>query len=98
MENNQSFFKDEIQKEVLMPGYVIHLTEAKMVYDILENSRQKISEKTCKRQEAFFYGSLLPDADGTVQKQISHFWNKAEYGQIIMTPDINRFLKNIVRF
>ena len=75
-----------------MPGYVIHLTEARMVYDILENSRQKISEKICKRQEAFYYGSLLPDAGGKVQKRISHFWNKTEYGQIIMTPNINRFL------
>lgn len=81
-----------------MPGYVIHLTEARMVYDILENSRQKISEKICKRQEAFYYGSLLPDAGGKVQKRISHFWNKTEYGQIIMTPDINRFLKKYSPF
>lgn len=81
-----------------MPGYVIHLTEARMVYDILENSRQKISEKICKRQEAFYYGSLLPDAGGKVQKRISHFWNKTEYGQIIMTPNINRFLKKYSPF
>lgn len=45
-----------------------------------------------QRQEKFFYGSLLPDAGGKEQKQSSHFWNRAEGNQIIMTPDINRFL------
>lgn len=79
-----------------MPGYIIHLTEAKIVCDILKkNSKTKDinqGKDISQGKEEFFYGSLLPDAGGKEQKQSSHFWNKAESNQIIMTPDINRFL------
>ena len=76
-----------------MPGYVIHLTEAKIILDILKRKSQIKGKALNQWQEDFFYGSLLPDAGGRIQKQNSHFWSEAEIGQIIMTPDIDRFLK-----
>jgi len=76
-----------------MPGYVIHLTEAKIILDILKRKSQRKGKALNQWQEDFFYGSLLPDAGGRIQKQNSHFWSEAEIGQIIMTPDIDRFLK-----
>lgn len=74
-----------------MPGYVIHLMEAKIVYDVLKKN-SKTKKNMAQGQKEFLYGSLLPDAGGKARKQCSHFWNKAESNQIIMTPDINRFL------
>ena len=73
-----------------MPGYIIHLTEAKMVYDILKKNSEIKRKNMNQGQEEFFYGCLLPDAGG--QKQSSHFWNKAESNLVIRLPDINRFL------
>lgn len=81
-----------------MPGYVIHLTEAKIILDILKRKSQRKGKALNQWQEDFFYGSLLPDAGGRIQKQNSHFWSEAEIGQIIMTPDIDRFLKNMIMF
>lgn len=76
-----------------MPGYVIHLTEAKIIYDILKKNSQ-IKNKTMDTwKKDFFYGSLLPDVGGKLQKQNSHFWNESESGHVIMAPDINKFLK-----
>ena len=75
-----------------MPGYVIHLVEAKIVCDVLKKNSKTKRKIITQGQEEFFYGSILPDAGGKAQKQCSHFWNKAESNQIIMTPDINRFL------
>lgn len=74
-----------------MPGYVIHLMEAKIVYDVLKKN-SKTKKNMAQGQKEFLYGSLLPDAGGKARKQCSHFWNKVESNQIIMTPDINRFL------
>lgn len=76
-----------------MPGYVIHLTEAKIICDILEKSSYKKNREMYKKREYFYYGSLLPDAGGKAQKQRSHFWNKEENGKIIMTPDIDEYLR-----
>lgn len=77
-------------KEKIMPGYIIHLVEAKIVCDFIKKT--VIQKKFSQGQDEFFYGSLLPDAGGKAQKQRSHFWNKEESNRIIMTPDINRFL------
>lgn len=79
-----------------MPGYVIHLTEAKIICDMLKNGSQIQSKdiyKAYTEQEAFYYGSLLPDAGGKSRKPSSHFWNESEKGKIIMTPYIENFLK-----
>lgn len=75
-----------------MPGYVIHIAEAKMICDVLERNSQRICENQDLWQDRFFYGSLLPDAGGKAQKQSSHFWKESERGKIIMTPDLDIFL------
>lgn len=75
-----------------MPGYVIHMTEAKMILDILRKDSRIEIKMESQWQREFLYGSLLPDAGGKLQKQTSHFWNDSEIGKIIMTPDLNTFL------
>lgn len=70
-----------------MPGYIIHMTEAKMICDILSRDSQD------QWRDRFFYGSLLPDAGGKLQKQKSHFWNESRREKIIMTPDLDIFLQ-----
>ena len=75
-----------------MPGYVIHLAEAKIVCDVLRKNNKTKRKIMVHGQKEFLYGSLLPDSGGKEQKQCSHFWNKVESNQIIMTPNINRFL------
>ena len=75
-----------------MPGYVIHMTEAKMICDVLRKNSQRICKNQDLWQDRFLYGSLLPDAGGKAQKQSSHFWNESERGKIIMTPDLDVFL------
>lgn len=62
--------KGQSRKDI-MPGYIIHMTEAKMICDILSRDSQD------QWRDRFFYGSLLPDAGGKLQKQKSHFWNES---------------------
>lgn len=76
-----------------MPGYIIHMTEAKMICDVLGRNSQRICENQDLWQDGFFYGSLLPDAGGKAQKQSSHFWKESERGKIIITPDLDIFLQ-----
>lgn len=75
-----------------MPGYVIHLTEAKIIYEILKQNSNIKNIDLDQWQEDFFYGSLLPDAGGKMQKQKSHFWNTSQNNRIIITPNIEKFI------
>ena len=79
-----------------VPGYVIHLTEAKMICEILKQGDTIKNIDFDIWQKEFFYGSLLPDAGGKSQKQKSHFWKMSENNQIIMVPDIEKFLKKYI--
>lgn len=73
-----------------MPGYIIHLTEAKMIGEILQ--KQKARDYSQEWEKAFFYGALLPDAVKKAKKGISHFWRKNAEDQIAIVPDIDNFL------
>lgn len=76
-----------------MPGYIIHMVEAKMICDILLRDSQSADQIGEQWQEEFLFGSLLPDAGGKLQKRSSHFWNESEKDKVIMTPDLNSFLQ-----
>ena len=47
-----------------VPGYVIHLTEAKMICEILKQGDTIKNIDFDIWQKEFFYGSLLTDAGG----------------------------------
>lgn len=66
-----------------MPGYILHLTAAKIVTE------------TCAKlkgfEEAFWLGSLMPDT--VKEKSGSHFRNPMYHGNMIEYPDLPLFLK-----
>lgn len=64
-----------------MPGFILHLTAAKMVLDKLDNSIN---------QNDFFVGNILPDT--VPDKLISHFRSPARCGQRIEYPELDSFL------
>jgi len=66
-----------------MPGYILHLTAAKMFWDRAKN--QKLYN-----ENDFYVGNLLPDA--TSDKRVSHFRNPEYYGNMIEYPDLDLFL------
>lgn len=66
-----------------MPGYILHLTAAKMFWNQAKN--QKLYN-----ENDFYVGNLLPDA--TSDKKVSHFRNPAFYGNMIEYPDLDLFL------
>lgn len=78
-----------------MPGYVIHLAEAKLIVDKLEKTMSNIKLKVTWREE-FYYGALLPDAIEKSKKGLSHFWNKKDVKCITMVPDLDAFCKKYV--
>ena len=78
-----------------MPGYVIHLAEAKLIVDKLEKTMSNIKLKVTWREE-FYYGALLPDAIEKSKKGLSHFWNKKDIKCITMVPDLDAFCKKYV--
>ena len=59
-----------------MPGYIIHLTEAKMIGEILQ--KQKGMDYSQEWEKAFFYGALLPDA---VKKKRKEYHTSGEKNQ-----------------
>lgn len=74
-----------------MPGYVIHLAEAKMIMDGLEE-RQVIPEDPDPDVEnRFRLGALLPDVLRGSAKERTHFWNPADRGLLAKAPDLDRF-------
>lgn len=75
-----------------MPGYIIHLTEAKLIFDILKQKNKLDKEYFNEWLQDFSYGALLPDAVRKEQKADSHFWNRGQISCIVMAPQINCFL------
>lgn len=63
-----------------MPGFILHLTAAKMLLDKLDNSIN---------QNDFFIGNILPDT--VSDKSMSHFRSPARYGQRIEYPELEPF-------
>ena len=75
-----------------MPGYIIHLTEAELIYQALIKRKllQCLDIDSWKRQ--FIYGNLLPDAVPKEHKSRSHFWSQKDEGNFIRVPDLSFFL------
>lgn len=63
-----------------MPGFILHLTAAKILLDGLDNSIN---------QNDFFIGNILPDA--VSDKSMSHFRSPACYGKRIEYPELEPF-------
>ena len=66
-----------------MPGYILHLTAAKIFWNQAKN--QKLYN-----ENDFYVGNLLPDT--TSDKKVSHFRNPEYYGNMIEYPDLEMFL------
>ena len=73
-----------------MPGYIIHLAEAEL---ILKKLRDKNINPSKEWKQQFQYGALLPDAASGSGKKESHFWREADMDQIVITPDLETFMK-----
>lgn len=75
-----------------MPGYILHLTAAKMALDKLQ--KIDMGFKDSRIQNDFFAGSLLPDTvNDNAQKDQSHFRNPMFHGNMVEYPDLQLFLK-----
>lgn len=75
-----------------MPGYILHLTAAKMALDMLQKTDEYFKDP--KVQNDFLAGSLLPDAvENNEKKNDSHFRNPVFHGNMVEYPDLNFFLK-----
>lgn len=68
-----------------MPGYVVHLTAAKLW---LEQQEKKSSEEWT---EKFLIGNLLPDA--VEDKNETHFRDPSTEGNRVQYPEISKFLE-----
>lgn len=64
-----------------MPGYILHLTAAKI---LLNKGQLKVNEND------FYIGNLLPDA--VSEKSQSHFRLKERYGKMVEYPELDLFL------
>lgn len=75
-----------------MPGYILHLTAAKMALDMLQKTNEHF--KDSKVQNDFLVGSLLPDAvNSNEEKNDSHFRNPVFHGNMVEYPDLDLFLE-----
>lgn len=83
----------------MMPGYILHLTAAKMLLNMLEDvgdapRRILVLKKILKdknEKNAFLAGSLLPDS--VSDKKYSHFRNQKYCEEMIEYPDLQLFLE-----
>lgn len=69
-----------------MPGYIMHMTEAKLIIDRLCPD----ADEDWKLQ--FVAGNLLPDTKKKRAKVTSHFWNPETLDDMAIAPDLDRFL------
>lgn len=75
-----------------MPGYILHLTAAKMLLEQLQ--KVDIEFADAKVQNDFLVGSLLPDTvNSNEEKNFSHFRNSMFHGNMVEYPDLDLFLK-----
>ena len=72
-----------------MPGYILHLTAAKMLLDLLPEASLLCRDP--KERNAFYAGCLLPDT--VKDKKDSHFRNPKYKEQMIEYPDLSLFCK-----
>ena len=76
-----------------MPGYIIHLTEAKLILECLKKMYDTRSVFSDQWTQCFFWGSLLPDAADKTQKCKSHFWKEGQEEKILRFPQTEWFLE-----
>lgn len=72
-----------------MPGYILHLTEAKLICCELEKQEYLLSEQW---KNEFYLGCLLPDTKQKKEKVTSHFWNPDTLDRMAIAPDLHLFL------
>lgn len=65
-----------------MPGFILHLTAAKMALERLDSSVNR---------NDFLFGNLAPDV--FKEKTASHFRNPSRYGERIEYPDLDLFVE-----
>lgn len=71
-----------------MPGYVMHLAEARQVLDKIRGERAVNREE----EEQFFVGNLLPDTRLFHEKRYSHFWSEDELEDLAKAPVLELYL------
>lgn len=72
-----------------MPGYILHMTSARMFLDRMEKqNRESMNEQ---QKNAFLVGNLLPDT--VKDKKASHFRNPKHSKNMIEYPDLEMFLE-----
>ena len=71
----------------IMPGYILHLTEAKL---ICEGLRKKLFVSS-DWETRFSLGNLMPDTKRKKEKITSHFWNPATLNNLAIAPDLQKF-------
>lgn len=76
-----------------MPGYIIHLTEAELIINLLKKRKCLPKENSEQWMALFRCGNLIPDAVPKDQKKHSHFWQDPDNDDILNVPDLSIFLK-----
>ena len=87
--------KNKIQGSDDMPGYILHLTAAKMYLDRLtyEDSEDLLC-RDLKQQNDFYIGNLLPDTVTSREaKAVSHFRDPAYKECMMEWPHPDRFIE-----
>lgn len=72
-----------------MPGYIIHLAEAKKILTQLEELPTFGEAKKERWRQEFLLGALLPDA--CADKRHTHFWAPNTWENRIVVPDLAAF-------
>ena len=78
-----------------MPGYILHLTAAKMYLDnILNKNPDDALYRDPQQQNDFYIGNLLPDSvKGCEEKAVSHFRDPAYRDCMMEWPHPDRFVR-----
>ena len=72
-----------------MPGFILHMSAARMLFDKLKKSGMYPIENYID-QEAFQVGNLIPDS--VTDKTFSHFRHPDRSEKLMVYPDLNLFL------
>jgi len=72
-----------------MPGYILHITAAKMLFDHLQTVCSSTASDTIDH-DAFQVGNLIPDS--VTDKTYSHFRHPARQEKLMVYPDLDLFL------
>ena len=67
-----------------MPGYILHITAAKMLFDKVKNNWDSVD------RNAFQIGNLIPDS--VADKTYSHFRHPDRSEKLMVYPDLELFL------